>query len=119
MLNLGLALASRLLNAPLSSEVSARVDADATALGLAKEIESRLLAKKVSPRNVTQSFRYRRRMVPGALGSWRYGLRLATAPAEEDWNMAPLPLALAPLYAVLRPFRLFRKYGVSGEKTRG
>ncbi|MGH9575227.1 MAG: nucleotidyltransferase domain-containing protein [Candidatus Acidiferrales bacterium] len=118
MLNLGLALASRLLDAPLNGEVRTRVDGDATALALAGQIEQRLLAKEVSRRNVTQSFRYRRQMVPGVLGSWRYGLRLATAPAEEDWNMAPLPRALAPLYAVLRPFRLFRKYGVSRERRR-
>ena len=118
MLNVGLALASRLLYLPLGGEVRARVDADGTALALAKQIEQRLLAREASPRNVAQSFRYRRQMVPGALGSWRYGLRLATAPAEEDWNMAPLPRALSPLYAVLRPFRLFRKYGVSRESRR-
>ncbi len=118
MVNLGLALASRLLDAPLNAEVRVRVDADATAFALVKQIQARLLAKKVSVRSAAQSFRYRRQMVPGALGSWRYGLRLATAPAEEDWNMVPLPRALAPLYVVLRPFRLFRKYGVSREKTR-
>lgn len=117
MLNLGLALASRLLGAPLSGEVRARVDGDATGLAVAKQIESRLLAKEVSGRSAAQSFRYRRQMVPGALGSWRYGLRLATAPAEEDWNMVPLPRVLSPLYVVLRPFRLFRKYGVSRDPT--
>ena len=119
MVNLGLALASRLLDAPLNDEVRARVDADATALALVKQIQARLLAKEASVRSAAQSFRYRGQMVPGALGSWRYGLRLATAPAEEDWNMAPLPRVLAPLYVVLRPFRLFRKYGVSREKTHG
>jgi len=113
MVNLGLALASRLLGAPLNDEVRARVDADATALTLAKQIERRLLAKEGSVRSAAQSFRYRRQMVSGTLGSWRYGLRLAMAPAEEDWNMAPLPRVLAPLYIVLRPFRLFRKYGIS------
>lgn len=118
MLNLGLALASRLLDAPLCNEVRARVDADAIALALAKQTEARLFAKEVSVRSAAQSFRYRRQMVPGALGSWRYGLRLATAPAEEDWNMVALPRGLAPLYVVLRPFRLFRKYGVSGDQTR-
>jgi Uncharacterised nucleotidyltransferase len=119
MVNLGLALASRLLDAPLNDEARARVGADAIAFALAKQIQGRLLAKEVSVRSAAQSFRYRRQMVPGALGSWRYGLRLATAPAEEDWNMVPLPRALAPLYIVLRPFRLFRKYGISREQTRG
>ena len=111
MVSLGLALALRLLDAPLSAGIRAGVDADATALELASQIQRRLLAKEVSVRSAAQSFHYRRQMVQGALGSWRYGLRLATAPAEEDWNMVPLPRVLAPLYTVLRPFRLFRKYG--------
>ncbi|HTZ72882.1 MAG TPA: nucleotidyltransferase family protein [Candidatus Aquilonibacter sp.] len=116
MVLLGLALASQFLDAPLPETARAKVDADPGVDMLVEQIAKRLLAKDVSPRTAVQSFRYRRRMVPGAIGSWRYGLRLATAPAEEDWMMVRLPRALAPLYLVLRPCRLFRKYGVSQQK---
>jgi len=117
MLLLGLALASQLLDTPLPETVRAKISADSTVGALVQQISARLLAKDVSPRTAAESFRYRRQMIPGAIGSWKYGLRLATAPAEEDWMMVRLPRALAPLYVVLRPFRLFRKYGVSQQKT--
>ncbi|HEY6467426.1 MAG TPA: nucleotidyltransferase family protein [Candidatus Acidoferrales bacterium] len=117
MVVLGLALASDLLSTPLPDEVLARIESDAMAVTLARQIAQRLVADDRSGRTATQSFRYRRQMVPGAVDSWRYGLRLATAPAEEDWTMVHLPRALAPLYFVFRPFRLFRKYGVTQQKT--
>jgi hypothetical protein len=50
-------------------------------------------------------------MVQGMLAGWRYSLRLATVPAEEDWEMVQLPGPLAPLYLALRPLRLLHKYG--------
>lgn len=117
MVLLGLALASDLLETPLPEDVRARIAADATVVMVAKQIAQKLLTDDRSVRTAAQSFRYRRQMVPGALDSWRYGLRLATAPAEEDWTMVRLPRALAPLYVVFRPFRLFRKYGVTQQKT--
>lgn len=113
MLSLGLLLAVRVLDAPLPGEISARVEADSTAAAIANAISQRLVAGALPVRSAAESFRYRRQMVPGVLSSWKYGLRLATAPAEEDWMMLRLPRALSPLYAVLRPFRLFRKYGMS------
>jgi hypothetical protein len=50
-------------------------------------------------------------MVRGMLAGWRYSLRLAVIPAEEDWEMVQLPGLLAPLYLALRPLRLLAKYG--------
>jgi hypothetical protein len=117
MVLLGLVLASHLLETPLPDDVRARIESDAMPATLAKQIAQRLLTDDRSGRTAAQSFRYRRQMVRGALDSWSYGLRLATAPAEEDWTMVRLPRALAPLYFVLRPFRLFRKYGVTEQKS--
>lgn len=113
MVLLGLALAWRVLDAALPEQIRARVEADSVAMAVAAEIGSRLVARDAPVRSAARSFHFRRMMVPGALDSWRYGLRLATAPAEEDWMMVRLPRALAPLYVVLRPFRLLRKYGGS------
>jgi hypothetical protein len=110
MLWLGLTLAARLLDAPVPAEIWKRIEDDAVALAVAREIGDRLVARSVRVRGAAESFHFRRQMIAGGLDSWGYGLKLATAPAEEDWMMVKLPRALAPLYVVLRPLRLFRKY---------
>ena len=111
MLNVGLALAADLLGATLPEDVSARVNGDRVAVELAVGIERRWLSRELPPLSAAERFRFRRKIVPGAVAGWRYALRLATAPAEEDWEMVRLPAALAPLYIALRPIRLLRKYG--------
>jgi len=113
MLHLGLALADDLLDVPLPEEVLTRVRKDHVALAVAAEIGRVHLTRAPLPESAGWRFRYRRRMVKGNLTGWRYALRLATAPAEEDWEMLRLPAPLAPLYVVLRPFRLLRKYRVA------
>ncbi|HXQ27384.1 MAG TPA: nucleotidyltransferase family protein [Candidatus Acidoferrales bacterium] len=111
MLHLGLALAAGLLDAPLPDEVISRTRRDHVAAEVASEIEQRLLARNPRPLDAARIFRYRRQMVEGAFAGWRYALRLATVPAEEDWQAVRLSGPLAHLYVVLRPFRLLRKYG--------
>jgi Uncharacterised nucleotidyltransferase len=111
MVLLGLALAEKLLDAPLPDAVCLRVEADSNAVALATQIAERAIARELPVWRAREAFRFRRKLVPGAIASWRYGLRLATAPAEEDWRMLRLPRALSPFYAVLRPLRLLRKYG--------
>jgi hypothetical protein len=109
MLFVGLALAERLLDAPLPDEIRAQVQSDALAEAIAADIERRLLARTARRRSAAESFHYRRQMVPGAADAWGYALRLAMTPAEEDWATMRLPKALAPMYVVLRPLRLLRK----------
>jgi len=114
MLHLGLALAAGLLDAPLPDEVISRVRRDRVAADLASKIQHRLLSRSPLPLDATGILRYRRRMVEGAFAGWRYALRLASVPAEEDWQEMRLPGPLKHLYVVLRPFRLLRKYGSAG-----
>lgn len=113
MLHVGLALADRLFGGSLPDAVRSRVGSDRVADSVASQIEDRLLSRSMPPLGSRATFRYRRSMVPGALAGFRYALRLATAPAAEDWHTIRLPRPLAPLYAALRPFRLLRKYGAS------
>jgi hypothetical protein len=110
MVCLALALATGLLDAPLPAEIASRVAHDTVAASAASEITRRHLSWESAPRSAAGRFRFRRRMVPGALAGWRYALRLAVAPAEEDWETMRLPPVLAPLYAALRPLRLLRKH---------
>ncbi len=111
MLHLGLALADDLLQAPMPEAIRKRVRGDAEALAVAREVEERTLSRNGSGVSAGKRMRFRRRMVRGTLAGWRYSLRLAVIPAEEDWEMVQLPRPLAPLYLALRPLRLLAKYG--------
>jgi hypothetical protein len=111
MLHLGLALADDLLQAPMPEETRRRVRGDGEALAVAREVGVRTLSRDLSGASAGKRMRFRRRMVRGMLAGWRYSLRLAVIPAEEDWEMVQLPGLLAPLYLALRPLRLLAKYG--------
>ena len=111
MLYLGLALAVDLLDAPLPDAILSRVRNDRTAASVASEVQNRLRRRAAPPLGAAARFRFRRRMLPGAFTGWRYFIRLAVVPAEEDWMMTRWPRAPAPLYFALRPLRLLRKYG--------
>ncbi len=115
ILHLGLALADSLLGISLPDQIRERVVRDAVALSIAEQMRNRLLGKSSLPPGARASFAYRCRMVPSSIAGFRYAMRLATAPAAEDWHCFRLPRPLAPLYAALRPFRLLRKYGPSQE----
>jgi Uncharacterised nucleotidyltransferase len=118
MLHLGLALASQMLDAPLPKEIAKRVQLDRIAVGVASEVAARLLSRDMPVLDAAGRFHFRLRMLTKALAGWRYAIRLTVVPAEEDWLMMRLPRALAPLYLVLRPFRLLRKYGWPNNKTK-
>jgi Uncharacterised nucleotidyltransferase len=119
ILHLGLGLASVMLDARLSDEIGARVSQDRVAAALASDVTHRLLQRDQPAIGSAGRFSFRRRMVDGALAGWRYSIRLAVAPTEEDWQMVRLPGPLAPLYVALRPLRLLRKYGWSGGRSGG
>jgi len=111
MLFLGLLLAADILDAPLPPEVSRRARTDDQAVAVAAEVQTRLLSREMPRLGAAGRFHFRRRMLPGQLAGWRYAVRLAVVPAEEDWTMMRLPGPLAPLYLALRPLRLLFKYG--------
>jgi hypothetical protein len=114
MLSLGLALAGGLLDAPFPAEVRSRVERDEVATAIASELGGMLQRRHPVHPSGAARFRFRRRMIAGTLAGWRYSMRLAMAPAEEDWETIRLPRPLAPLYIALRPLRLLQKYGWSG-----
>jgi hypothetical protein len=111
MLFTGLALANGMLRTPLPSEILERVQHDRTACEIAGEMARMLMSRPAQTLDTAGRLRYRRQMLAGFVAGWRYVMRLAVVPAEEDWAMMRLPRSLAPLYIALRPFRLLRKYG--------
>jgi hypothetical protein len=117
ILHVGLALAQQVLDAPLPREILARVRADQVAGRVVGEIQQRLMSREFRTLDTAGRFRFRRQMQTGFIDGWRYASRLAVVPAEEDWEMVHLPPVLAPLYIVLRPVRLLRKYGWRSSRT--
>ncbi|MFZ0882849.1 MAG: nucleotidyltransferase family protein [Candidatus Acidiferrales bacterium] len=111
MLFTGLALANGMLRTLLPAEILERVQHDHTACEIAGEMARMLMSRPAQTLDTAGRLRYRRQMLAGFLAGWRYVMRLAVVPAEEDWAMMRLPRSLAPLYIALRPFRLLRKYG--------
>jgi hypothetical protein len=117
MLHVALLLAINLMETPLPDEIPPRLKADRAANDLTSLILSRLMSRNYIPLNAKGRFNFRRRMLPETLEGWRYGIRLSVVPAEEDYEMIRLPGILSPLYVVLRPFRLLRKYGLISTKA--
>ena len=111
MLHVNLLLAKDLFETRLPMDVAASAQADATAMLLAERARDNLLALAPRVASSQERFHLRRQMVRGMAAGWRYSMRLALAPAEDDWTAVRLPRPLAPLYVLVRPFRLLRKYG--------
>jgi SAM-dependent methyltransferase len=118
MLHLGLFLAKNLLDAPLSEELSTRVQEDSVVHWLAAQAEERLFSKGVTAPSALQRFLFRLRMRGSFWEGARYCWRLATRPTEADWSRARLPKRFSILYRALRPFRLLHEYGLSSRPKR-
>ena len=111
MLHVSLALAQDLFDTKLLMEVAASVQADAGAEWGTTWAADNFLLPEPQALSSRARFHFRRKMAPGFFAGWRYSLGLALAPAEDDWTSMRLPRPLAPLYILLRPLRLLRKYG--------
>ncbi|MHB8526215.1 MAG: nucleotidyltransferase domain-containing protein [Candidatus Acidiferrales bacterium] len=111
MLNLGLSLAREIAGLALVPEIASRIQADAVVKRLTRQLGGCLLNGEALPDGVFSRSLYRISMTEGLLDGLRYWVRLTTAPAEEDWAMAELSTRLSKSYSVLRPIRLWKKYG--------
>jgi hypothetical protein len=109
---LGLCLAHDLLDAPLPPPVLRRIELDATVRWLADKVWAQFGgAADASPGVVPRAlFRLRSRDSVGQ--GLRHVARLTTSPTERDRQSAYLPRSLAPLYLLVRPFRLLQEYGL-------
>lgn len=112
MLGLALVLARDVLGAPLPPACARALAADPGAEAAAGSLRRRF-PDPAAQLSAPGRFWFRARVCPGSWEGLRYALRLATTPAEEDWAATPLPATWTPLYALLRPLRLLRKYGVT------
>ena len=116
MVFLGLKLAHDLLGSNLPGEVLRQAQADRRLQLLAARVCEVLFRDREASPNAVQRLLFRIRTREKLHAGLRYGFRLATAPTEEDWEKVELPGWLSPLYAVVRPLRLLRKYGLGLRK---
>jgi precorrin-6B methylase 2 len=112
MLHLGLLLAKEVLEARLPEEVLQRAGSDRVAQRLSAQLAGRLLAKTQLNASMAERLLYRLQTQRTFSGGLRHVARVTFTPTEEDWKKFRLPAWLAPLYPLLRLWRLGRSYGL-------
>ncbi len=111
MLWLSLVLASDLLGAPVPSGLRNEAQADRAVRSLASSIGDRLFAAPISPPGAWRRLRVSVRARERWQDRWRVAYRTLTTPGPGDWSLVWLPTAFYWLYYLIRPIRLFLKYG--------
>jgi hypothetical protein len=117
VLLLGLYLAHDLFEAPLPGLLLEEIGRDRTVPGLAAKVYAQYADISDPSGGVLPRAAFRVRSRDGIGQGLRHTLRLAMSPTESDRQIVRLPRWLAPLYVLVRPFRLLREYG-SGLKRR-
>jgi SAM-dependent methyltransferase len=109
---LGLYLAHELLGAALPQPVLERAQRDAAVRWLAEKVRAQFEGNADASPGVVPRSLFRLRSRDGIWQGMRHMLRLTTSPTERDRQTTRLPRFLAPLYVLLRPWRLLREYGL-------
>jgi hypothetical protein len=107
---LGLLLAKNLLGAAVPDWLAERAARDRQLLRLLEQTIQQMLTPQAVSNRLNRQFSYFFKLQDGWRARWRYWLRVVVAPNVGDWQFLPLPRQLVFLYALLRPFRLLRKY---------
>ena len=117
VLLLGLYLAHDLFDAPLPGQLLEEIGKDPAILELAEKVYGQYAGISVPAAGALPRALFRIRMRDGIGQGLRHTWRLALSPTESDREKVRLPFWLAPLYMLVRPWRLLREYG-SGLKRR-
>ncbi|HEV2299414.1 MAG TPA: nucleotidyltransferase family protein [Candidatus Acidoferrales bacterium] len=118
MLRLAIRLARNIVGLEVPRDVRATIEGDREAGRLATVVCEQLFANARASEGILSRSIYRIRSVEGVWSGIKYWMRLATAPAEEDWSSIDVPKSLTRSYSVLRPLRLWKKYGRSSQQSR-
>jgi len=111
VLLLGLYLAHELLEAPLPPQVLEKIQRDTAVRWLTDVVRAQFQGNSATPGVLPRAL-FRLRLRDSLVQGIRHMVRLTTSPTERDRQSAHLPRSLAPLYILLRPFRLLREYGL-------
>lgn len=117
ILFLGLLLARNLLKTDLPEKVLQEVKADPKIELLAAQLcEWLCKGLDYAPGDI-KYFLFHIKIWKRFQGKIRYCIGLATTTNAADWRKLPLPPLLFPLYYLLRPIRLLKKYGLNKLKS--
>ena len=111
LLLLGLYLAHELCGAFLPQFVLEQAQRDNNVLWLARKVSEQYAGAYDPSTGVLSRVAFRLRSRDTIGQGLRHMLRLSMLPTESDRQMVRLPRALAPLYVLVRPWRLLREYG--------
>jgi putative nucleotidyltransferase-like protein len=114
---LGLCLAQDFFDAPLPAQLREEIGRDRVIGELAEKVGEQFAGISTPAAGAVPRALLRIRMRDGIGQGLRHTWRLALSPTESDRQKVSLPLWLAPLYMLVRPWRLLREYG-SGLKRR-
>lgn len=116
---LGLALANQLLAAPLPDAISRQIGGDARVMELARLVQDKYLRSGESAVSAGERVRFRVHSQDSLAMGLRQASIFATRPTDEDWRSNSLPRWASPLYAILRPLRIARVYGLGLRRSGG
>jgi len=111
VLHLGLYLANDLFGAAVPGPLLEEVSGDRGAQDLAEKVYAQYESIAVPGAGVLPRAMFRIQLRDGIGQGLRHTLRLAMSPTESDRQTVRLPRWLAPLYVLVRPWRLLREYG--------
>ena len=117
VLFLGLYLAHDLFDAPLPGQFLEEIGRDPAIPELAEKVGEQYAGISAPAAGALPRALFRIRMRDGIGQGLRHTWRLALSPTESDRQKVRLPFWLAPLYMLVRPWRLLREYG-TGLKRR-
>lgn len=109
---LAVALANRLLDAPIPDSVARWIDDDSRISRLVAWVAARLFTP-IDARTAKQQwavFKFEMAVKDGIREQSTDAFRRLTYPTGKDWAAVGLPDTLFPLYHVIRPFRLLGRY---------
>ncbi len=111
ILFLGLYLAKDMLGADVPDEMSRRIKKDPAIPFLAKQVCKRIFAEAENTPGEAEGFVFYLRMRENLRDKMQYCFRRLFTSTKTDWSLLRLPAPFFPLYRVLRPFRLMKKFG--------
>ncbi|HEV2521832.1 MAG TPA: nucleotidyltransferase family protein [Candidatus Acidoferrales bacterium] len=118
VLLLGLCLAHDLFDAPLPRQLLEEICRDRTVQELAQKVCEQYAGASDLSAGVWSRAVFRFQSRDGLRKGFRHTLRLALSPTESDRQTVRLPRLLAPLYTIVRPWRLLREYGLGSNRRR-
>ncbi len=116
LLLLGACVAHRVLRADVGNEVLAQAESDAQVRRLAGSIIEQLTPTEASAHGIGSGARSRARFRVASRDTYWQGMvhavRLLASPSEMDREMIQKSGDFSPVYAIQRPWRLWREYGM-------